>query len=152
MPPIKEELADRVRREFSDVTLGNGIGLFEAQGLDQYADEATLKKLRERDEKKNWAAIPFDLLNECNSSLTFFDAPGMKFHLPAFLICDLEGKATQDIVFILCYVTEPFVHVYDDLTATQRKIVCDYLRLYKNDPMVAEMVENAINSFWNAKG
>jgi len=28
----------------------------------------------------------------CNSSLSFFNADGMRFHLPAFLIAELKGE------------------------------------------------------------
>jgi hypothetical protein len=88
MALTKQEVASHIREAFHGVTLGNGIGLLEGQGLDDYEDEATRKAYRERDEKHDWERIPVEALNRCQSSLSFFDAEGMRFHLPAFIRLD----------------------------------------------------------------
>ncbi len=41
-----EELIKEIKTAFENVTLQDGIGLWEAQGLDSYADNATLLKLK----------------------------------------------------------------------------------------------------------
>ena len=93
-----------VRRAFQGVTLGKGVGLRQGQGLDDYADERTLASYRAQDEKHDWSAIPVADLDRCYSSLSFFDADGMRFHLPAYLIADLEGSLqTADVLFHLVY-------------------------------------------------
>ena len=98
MTPEEERVADLVRRAFYGVTLGNGVGLLHGQGLDYYADRQTLAQYRAKDEKLDWTRIGVTELNRCHSSLSFFDAEGMRFHLPAYLIADLEGTLNQDIV------------------------------------------------------
>ncbi len=47
-----------VRRAFHGVTLGNGVGLHQGRGLDDYADDRTLASYRAQDEKNDWSAIP----------------------------------------------------------------------------------------------
>ena len=103
MTPDESRVADLIRAAFSGVTLGDGVGLCEAQGLDDYEDDATLAKLRRRDETQDWLRISVEDLNRCYSSLSFFDAEGMRFHIPAFLIADLEGTFNQEVIFTLCY-------------------------------------------------
>ena len=52
------------------------------QGLDDdYEDAATCEALRLTDEKDDWSKIAVADLNQCYSSLSFFDAEGMRFHL-----------------------------------------------------------------------
>jgi hypothetical protein len=45
-------------------------------------------------------------LNACYSSLSFFDAEGMRFPLPAFLIAELNGGYLQDMSFQLAYLND----------------------------------------------
>lgn len=95
MTDAERRIADVVRSAFQGVTLGNGIGLWQGQGLDDYANSETLARYRAQDEKVDWSRIPASELDSCHSSLSFFDAEGMRFHLPAYLIADLEGTLTQ---------------------------------------------------------
>jgi hypothetical protein len=105
----KEELITEIRMAFKGVELEDGIGLWEAQGIDDYADEKTIIELRGKDERKNWSNIPYRELAICESSVAFFDAKGMRFCLPQFLILDIieedlfkeEEINSPDIVFIL---------------------------------------------------
>jgi hypothetical protein len=87
---LAQEVAERIRNAFSGVTLGQGVGLRQAQGIDGYEEETAIADYRQSDEKENWSRIPPDALNECQSSLSFFDAEGMRFHLPAYLLADLN--------------------------------------------------------------
>ena len=50
-------LTSEVFVSFAGVRLGRGIGLFEAQGLDDYLGADERKALRERDEKDDWTVI-----------------------------------------------------------------------------------------------
>ena len=97
---------ERVRvlidRAFHDVRLGGGIGLWEAQAIDDHADVATRQRNRNRDEKDDWRRISVETLEACDSSLSFFDAAGMRFHLPAFLTAEMAGLSTAGAV---CHLT-----------------------------------------------
>jgi hypothetical protein len=100
-PTVKEALCNKIREAFAHVTLGSGIGLQQAQGLDDHEDEAACARYRVGDETENWTRIPVSELNRCNSSLSFFDAEGMRFHLPAYLIADLQGAYKFGMAFCL---------------------------------------------------
>jgi len=107
----KDILINEIRTIFDGIVLEDGIGLWEAQGLDDYADEETLLKLKQKDERINWDNLSYKDLAYCASSLSFFDAKGMLFHLPKFLIFDIledkilknDGYCVPDIVFTLSH-------------------------------------------------
>lgn len=89
LPDLKTVIGT-ITDAFAGVRLGNGIGLHEAEGIDDHENAETLARLRHGDEKENWAAIPAEDLHGCHSAFSFFDAKGARFHLPAFLIDDLK--------------------------------------------------------------
>ncbi|MDB6135962.1 MAG: hypothetical protein JWM59_4205 [Verrucomicrobiales bacterium] len=51
---MADQLIVRIEAAFHDVVLGDGIGLSEGQGMDDYADAAARATLREDDEKEDW--------------------------------------------------------------------------------------------------
>ncbi len=125
-----------VRSAFRGVTLGNGAGLRQSQGLDDYADECTLASYRAQDEKNDWSAIPVAELDRCYSSLSFFDAEGMRFHLPAYLVADLEDSLqTADVLFhlVLFHLVYTDQGRFDTLSTAQREAVRQFLLLRLSD-------------------
>lgn len=151
----QEELrvADLVRDAFRSVTLGNGVGLLQGQGLDDYADSRTLAAYRSQDEKEDWSVIPVAELIRCHSSLSFFDAEGMRFHLPAYLVTDLEGTLNQDTIFHLVYFEHGALSRFEKLSDTQRLAVREFLLLRLSDPnreFVRPMIERALSEYWTA--
>jgi hypothetical protein len=54
----RASLISEIASAFAGVRLGGGVGLLEAQGLDDYADAEERKALRERDEKDDRTARP----------------------------------------------------------------------------------------------
>jgi hypothetical protein len=149
MTPEEERVADLVRRAFYGVTLGNGVGLLHGQGLDDYADRQTLAQYRAKDEKLDWTRIGVTELNRCHSSLSFFDAEGMRFHLPAYLIADLEGTLNQDIVVHLFYFEHGAKSRFALLDSDQRRAVRQFLLLRRSDrPFDWEMIDKALSGYW----
>jgi hypothetical protein len=107
----KNELITKIRTAFKDIKLEDGIGLWEGQGIDDYADEEEILKLRSKDERNNWDNISYEDIAYASSSLSFFDAKGMRFCLPKFLIFNLlsdeifkeKGFSSPDVIFTLGY-------------------------------------------------
>ena len=90
--PELNELIPVIRTAFQGITLGDGIGLLEANGLDDYASDKELAELRAKDERTDWQNIEIAQLNYCYVAPTYMDARGYYFHLPAFLIADLQDQ------------------------------------------------------------
>ncbi len=151
-----QEERERVRilidRAFHDVRLGDGIGLWEAQAIDDYADTETRQQNRDRDEKDDWRHISTETLEACDSSLSFLDAAGMRFHLPAFLTAELAGLSTEGIVFHLThfdwYAPESR---FELLNAEQRNAVKEFLLLLRDAPgyeFERPLIVGALEAYW----
>lgn len=114
--------------------LGNGVGLHQAQGLDDYADERTCAALRAKDEKADWHRLERDTLNGCHSSLSFFDAEGMRFHLPAFLISSLLQDEDYGTIHRLIDLSPHNLEKFKLLDFAQRESVRCYIEHIANSP------------------
>ncbi|MBX3442544.1 MAG: hypothetical protein KF774_09050 [Planctomyces sp.] len=150
----KIRLLGLVRRAFQGVALGEGRGLREADGLDDYADARTLAAYRAQDEKRDWSAIPAADLNRHCCGLSFFDAEGMRFHLPAYLIAELEDQLdTASIVFHLTCMAGGTDSRFDALSAAQRDAVRQFLLMVLSDPhqkFEHPMIEESLRTRWTA--
>lgn len=129
-----QEVAHAIEAAFAGVTLGGGVGLQQGQGLDDYADAATCAAYRENDEKDDWHRIPTEALNHCNSSLSFFDAEGMRFHLPAFLLADLRGDYGFGMAFCLTHLSDYSITQFALFSPAQRAAVRAFLLHIMDDP------------------
>lgn len=106
---IQKTLLAEIKLAFQGVKLEDGIGIWQAQGIDDYADELTIAVLKSKDEREDWTKITEADLRRCYSSLSFFDAKGMRFCLPRYMVYDIldydKGEA-PDVVFTLTYELE----------------------------------------------
>ena len=151
MTDEEARVAALIKNAFRDVALGNGVGLLQGQGIDDYADKRMLAEFRSRDEKEDWSRIPVEALARCHSSLSFFDAEGMRFHLPAFLIGDLEGTLEQELTFHLTHLDERATSRFDLLSSAQREAVREHL-LLRHAETIFEFerrdIEKALEAYW----
>ena len=150
----KARVLGLVQNAFQGVALGEGIGLRQGQGLDDYADERLLASYRAQDEKHDWSSIPVADLDQCYSSLSFFDADGMRFHLPAYIVAELKGSSqTGAVVFHLTSLTPYGRAQFSTLTPAQREAVRAYLLLKLSDAHCEfdhPMIEAALRDYWTA--
>lgn len=144
------KVASIIRKAFLGAKLGSGVGLMQGQGLDDYADAETLARYRAGDEKEDWSRIPVTQLNRCSSSLSFFDADGMRFHLPAYLIADLEGTYEQGVLFHLTCFEYQNLSKFASLSNAQRAAVREYLllQLSRSDAFDRPRIEKALAEYW----
>ena len=147
----REQLIQTIKTAFSNVMLGHGVGLFEAQGIDDYENKEVCQKLRSKDETSQWENIPIEHLNQCYSSLSFFDAEGMRFHLPAFMLLELkEGSDYVNIVFHLTSRTT-INKQFRLLNKSQKKAVRSFLQHLLKDidhEFDWPKIQRALNDFW----
>lgn len=151
MTDEEARVAALIKNAFCGVTLGSGVGLLQGQGIDDYAGDTTLAEYRSRDEKIDWSRIPVEALTRCHSSLSFFDAEGMRFHLPAFLIADLEGTLGQELTGHLTYLVEGATSRFDLLSSAQRDAVREHLLLRLAETIFEferRSIETALEAYW----
>jgi hypothetical protein len=147
---IAEQLKLAIRGAFAGVTLGTGIGLQEAQCIDDGKNDKTRAACREQDEKENWGALPAEHLDRCNSSLFYFDAEGMRFHLPAYLVAALDGAFGFDLPYTLATAV-PDDDRFTLLDTAQRETVREFLRFFRDEPDHAAdrvLIQQALAAYW----
>ena len=141
-----------IRSAFSTVSLEDGVGLNEGLEIDSYASNFDRAAARQVDEKQDWSLIPSQELNAAATSLAYFDAKGMRFHLPAFLIADLHGQLDQDVRFHL--TTRGLDDRYSLFTSEQKLAVRRYLELQlallpePNAQFEQCSIRDSIDGFW----
>ena len=132
--PLVDRVVAQIVDAFADTQLGIGIGLFEAKGLDDYASDEELRRLRASDEKLDWKRISHADLAKCYWSPSFFDPQGFVFHLPAFLIAELNDKHPYGFIDRL-YSTEEHPKGWRALlTNEQRDAIIATLELIREHP------------------
>lgn len=146
----KDSVEKEVKSAFLGVTLGAGIGLWEAQAIDDYESKEVQNENRERDQKVDWRLLGFGELQRCHSSLSFFDADGMRFHLPAFIIGSMRNEV-DDPIFHLTLLDEYSKSRLTSLSNMQRKSVVMYLRwCLENGDYEFEhsSIKRALKEYW----
>lgn len=151
LPPMdKQAVIAAIAAAFAEVTLGDGIGLWEAQAIDDYEIAAVRQRNRAKDEKHDWRNIAPEVLQRCHSSLSFFDADGMRFHLPAYLLASLDN-AVDDPLFHLTYLNDYTTSRFTTLTDAQRQAIVQYLQwcltqeIYQFDH---DAIRSALATYW----
>ncbi|MEM7315883.1 MAG: DUF6714 family protein [Planctomycetota bacterium] len=150
---VLPQMPDAVRclhDAFDDMRLGDGIGIHEANGLDDYADDIELVRLRKLDERTDWRNIDNELLNEYYFTPSFFHARGFVFHLPAFLLAELEDKHDFGFIDRIVEKRPPTDCWIDLLTPQQANALAIVLSLVKQHPdyyRVAKKFDHAIERF-----
>lgn len=149
-----DALCHRIEEVFSGVVLGEGIGLWQAQGIDDHEDEEACQAYRERDEKDDWRKISSEDLNECNSSPSFLDEEGFRFLLPAFLCSELRGEHGFGFEFTLVQINQLSREKFALLSPSQRAVVREYLQFLLDDPEYGFQraeIERALAQYWTAE-
>ncbi len=98
------QLILKLQEVFRGVKLGQGVGLYEALEIDSYSRDEVRQKARERDEKDDWSRLGPDQLRGSLTALGYFDAEGMRFHLPAYLRAEIISPFIDDLLVSLHFV------------------------------------------------
>ncbi len=148
----KVKLISEITEAFKSVELENGIGLSEADAIDSYSDIQFKKECRENDEKHDWSLISSDVLNKYNCSLSFFDAKGLQFHLPAFMIAEIDGKYNFGMSFPFTNLSTYTKSRFEILSSRQRhaiKLFLEYILEEPNYKYEESEIKNALEHYWS---
>ncbi len=137
---------------FKNVHLGDGIGLREGQGLADFFTETACAGLRLLDEKEDWRRLNVQKLNDCFDALYHFDSEGMRFHLPAFLILDLDKECVLCLPNILTNTSEYGKNKFRLFNYSQREVVIGYLiyliEQHDTHPNDVTAIQKALAEYW----
>jgi Family of unknown function (DUF6714) len=144
-----EQICTLIEEAFSGVILGDGVGIREAYGLDDYADADTLAILRAQDERVDWRRL-LDKPANLRNSMSFLDAEGMRFHLPAALIAEIRDPG-WGIEYSLIHIDEHQRSKFALLSHAQRVAVCRFLEFIAAHPDYTSdrpEILNALTEYW----
>ncbi|MES2440845.1 MAG: DUF6714 family protein [Verrucomicrobiota bacterium] len=144
------ELREQIRAAFRGVSLGRGVGLRQGCALDDWQPPEVCQQRREDDEKDDWGRIcSEDLFRyEC---MSFLDAEGFRFHLPAYMLDDLDGGGAASVVRHLTDFSILGTTRLELLSGSQRDAVCAFLNFMRDDPdhfRDRDAIDAAMDSYW----
>ena len=148
---LPTELRKSIESAFNGVKLEEGIGLWQAQAIDDYEEEKEQLRARSQDEKSDWTKFDGNELIRCHSSLSFFDPDGMRFHLPAFMLNDEFRDGMDSLLYLLTDLDDYVLNMFSSLTAAQRAAVRDYLLWCKDQEdyeFEKEDIDKSLREYW----
>ena len=152
----KKELKEKIRKVFQGVELGNGMGLWQAYAYDLNWGNYALSEYGDHNERRDWSVLSAESLNRAHTAPCFFDPDGMRFHLPAYLLLEIDGNLNLDFVNHL-FRTENIFAWYPDesqfetLNEAQRQAVSEFLRWCLTQEKYEfdwSQIETALRHFW----
>jgi hypothetical protein len=95
-----ELLVAHIRMAFADVPFPSYCGLHAAMAMDVWvSDEPTLAEITRREDYiGEWWNVPLEHLLECMLALSYLDAHGVAFYLPAYMSAIVEKPESFDSV------------------------------------------------------
>lgn len=151
----KEQLIQCIYNAFKDVKLEDGIGLLEAEMIDYNYDRT---EAHNKDEREDWTKLlPIFYVPYAIEGWTFMDAKGIRFHLPCYLLQDLESLLypwDNPLIYTLNNVENSRFNELKILNVNQRLVIIDFLN-YKieefnsedSNPDYIMEYQNAKNNF-----
>ena len=88
-------LIAEITAAFDGVSRENGITLHQAIAIDDWKTPEEQLAARRFDIDQDWQDVPNDAIVACESALSFLDAKGFRYYLPAFMVCGLRKWDTD---------------------------------------------------------
>lgn len=146
-----EGICEEIKVAFGDVQLGGGIGLSQANAMDDYEPEDVLQHRREEDEKNDWHCIKIEDLNNNTCGLSYFDAEGMRFHLPAYMIAHLREQYNFDLLGVVVDTSGSMYEKFQLFSSKQKRAIIsylDYISSTEDAQFDRGAITRSIDGFW----
>ena len=154
----KSTLIQEIETVFKDVRLNDGIGVFEAEELDACSSDKKLEQARKKDRSwwKDWHYIEDKYLAYYSSSMSFMDAQGIKWALPAYMIFALNNyEGSFFSIDTTIYTIERGAKGKDNrdlFTLEQKKAIAKFLQymLFVGEDLVdTDFTKMALDKEWS---
>ena len=89
-------LIRQIRTAFADVTRLGGVSLHEADVIDDYGSRRQRKAARELDKDHAWWEVPDADMERYHWILSFLDATGFRYYIPAYMSWILKNYDRND--------------------------------------------------------
>ena len=93
-----EAVSQGIRKEFAGVSFPFHRGLHAAMAMDNWTeDEKTLRRIAQQEDYiGEWWDVPKEHLHQCMMALSYLDAFGVEFYLPAYMNAVVEDPKAFD--------------------------------------------------------
>ncbi len=158
MSDRQRQLLRTIEDAFRGVHLAEGVSLHETRVIDDYGGLAAQQAARASDEQIDWRKLIDNPELARINGLSFYDALGLRFHLPAYLtlaVTDFEREDAdlmfESLMYHLTVFTEYNLARLAILDAEQRLCVRDVL-VYLRETYELESAEldRAIEGYWSS--
>lgn len=133
----QQGLIDEITSAFQDVRRGNGVTLHEATVIDSYGSMEERAKARKKDTERRWQDVPDRDIANTDAVLSFLDAEGLRYYLPAYIVWYLRNidndavrssNTFDSVVFHLTYqIEEREDKRFEGLTPAQGRAIAHFL-------------------------
>ena len=157
---VRTALIELITAAFADVQRGNGISLHEAVAIDRYAMPEERMSGRKQDTESCWQDVPAQDIEDNYPVLTYMDAEGFRYYLPAFMVWSLKNYQTSASVSTEAPIYELDVSGEEDkrkrkidqfrlFSEEQRVAACRFLRFMSEQTAAdASMAQPALDGYW----
>lgn len=94
---VRDELIAEIIAAFDGVSREDGTTLHEAESIDNRESGEENRAARRLDSEQRWQDVPDIAINACCSALSFMDAKGFRYYIPAFLRFGLK-RLDNDLI------------------------------------------------------
>ena len=161
----QKALLKETRVAFGSVQRGNGITLHQAQAIDDYAGPEQELAARRLDTDRKWEDVPEQDIVRHYTALTFLDADGFRYYIPAYMSFAVKHYKCGSFDFLILdhilYALNPGdgpelpewkIEQFEILDEGQKEVVCRFLHFMKDeaeDYLIGHSdAEQALEKYW----
>ena len=96
----RSALIAEITAAFDGVSREGGTTLHEADARDDFKSSEEQRAARRLDLEQQWQDVPDKDIFACCSALSFLDAKGFRYYIPAFMICSLKHWGDEASVIL----------------------------------------------------
>ncbi|WP_123711418.1 DUF6714 family protein [Sinobacterium caligoides] len=154
MPTMdRDQLVNQIEDAFRNVTLCNGVGIYEANTIDDYASEEERCKQRNRDIREDCKLISDDVIDQHYSVLSFMDEEGLRFCIPVYMRFPVRyfdsyaSSSIDSIIYCLANQRE-----WEFLSSKRKRVIANLLSfmvLEEDDNVDTYQASLAYENIWS---
>jgi hypothetical protein len=159
----REAARQAIEAAFGDLRRGDGMRIYDAELEDDYGSESARAAVIRDHAYQRWQEIPAAVIGEFYSVLSFFDPPGLRFHMAAYMtwsLTDPDAPGSNSADFTLYALDlggknddlRPWrLERFEAFDADQSHAVALFLRFmgYHNDDAVDYLAaRSALKGYW----
>lgn len=159
----REAARAAIEAAFGDLRRGDGMRIYDAELADDYGHESEHSAAIRDVTYQRWQEIPGSMIGDFSSVLSFFDPPGLRFHMAAYMtwsLTDPEAPSSNSVdstLFALDlpgegddlrpWVLERFA-MFDEAQSHAVALFLRFVGYHDEDAGYVHTARRALKSYW----